>query len=24
LESADYYNGHIQVRVHGRQILNRI
>jgi len=24
LESQDYYNGHIQVRVHGRQILNRI
>ena len=24
LESTDYYNGHIQVRVHGRQILNRI
>ena len=24
LESADYYNGHIQVRVHGRQILNKI
>ena len=24
LESQDYYNGHIQVRVHGRQILNKI
>ena len=24
LESTDYYNGHIQVRVHGRQILNKI
>ena len=24
LESLDYYNGHIQVRVHGRQILNKI
>ena len=24
LESRDYYNGHIQVRVHGRQILNKI
>ena len=24
LESQDYYNGHIQVRVHGRQILNQI
>lgn len=24
LESEDYYNGHIQVRVHGRQILNKI
>jgi Putative endonuclease segE, GIY-YIG domain len=24
LESADYYNGHIQVRVHGRHILNKI
>ena len=24
LESADYYNGHIQVRVHGRQILNKL
>ena len=24
LESTDYYNGHIQVRVHGRQILNKL
>jgi hypothetical protein len=24
LESQDYYNGHIQVRVHSRQILNKI
>lgn len=24
LESQDYYNGHIQVRVHGKQILNKI
>ena len=24
LESADYYNGHIQVRVHGSHILNKI
>ena len=24
LESQDYYNGHIQVWVHGRQILNKI
>jgi hypothetical protein len=24
LESQDYYNGHIQVRVHGRHILNKI
>ena len=24
LESTNYYNGHIQVRVHGRQILNKI
>ena len=24
LESQDYYNGHIQVREHGRQILNKI
>ena len=24
LESTDYYNGHIQVRVHGRQILNKM
>ena len=24
LESTDYYNGHIQVRVHGRQLLNKI
>ena len=24
LESTDYYNGHIQVRVHGRQIINKI
>ena len=24
LESTDYYNGHIQVRVHGRQILGKV
>lgn len=24
LESADYYNGHIQVRVHGSHIINKI
>ena len=24
LESTDYYNGHIQVRVHGSHILNKI
>ena len=24
LESADYYNGHIQVRVHGSHILNKL
>ena len=24
LESTDYYNGHIQVRVHGRQILEKM
>ena len=24
LESDDYYNGHIQVRVHGRQILGKL
>ena len=24
LESQDYYNGHIQVRVHGSQILNKV
>ena len=24
LESDDYYNGHIQVRVHGSHILNRL
>ena len=24
LESADYYNGHIQVRVHGNHIINKV
>ena len=24
LESADYYNGHIQVRVHGSHIINKL
>ena len=24
LESADYYNGHIQVRVHGSHIINKV
>jgi hypothetical protein len=24
LESADWYNGHIQVRVHGSHVINRI